>query len=135
MIRTLLRKLTQFSFMRFLMSGGFNTALTYAIYLLLLQVAGFEVSYSIAYGTGVFLAFLLNRFFVFKSHSGFKSLLFFPLVYVAQYLVSLAILWVWIEKLGLSAKLGPLVAIIITIPITYLLSKLIFTPSTCHRGR
>ncbi|WP_245217795.1 GtrA family protein [Pseudomonas eucalypticola] len=126
MLRAVFDKLTHFSFIRFLMSGGFNTALTYAIYLLLLNLTSYQVSYSVAYGTGILIAFLLNRFFVFKTHQGLRSILLFPLVYVAQYLASLGILWVWIDQLHLDARLGPLAAIVLTIPLTYGLSKLIF---------
>lgn len=125
-MRVLLSRLTQFSFARFLISGGFNTALTYTIYLFLLIVAPYQVSYTIAYVLGIFLAFVLNRFFVFKSHRGVRSVLLFPLVYLVQYLASMLTLWVLVERLELSERPAPLVAIIITVPITYVLSRFIF---------
>ena len=108
------------------MSGGFNTALTYAIYLLLLMIAPYQLSYTVAYVIGICLAYMLNRFFVFKSHRGTRSLLMFPLVYLAQYMVSMLTLWVWIDHFGRNPKAAPLVAIIITVPVTYLLSRFIF---------
>jgi len=36
------------------------------------------------------------------------------------------VLWLWIDKAGLSAALGPLIAIAVTVPLTYLLSREIF---------
>ncbi|MGZ9710574.1 GtrA family protein [Glaciimonas sp. GNP009] len=125
-MRIILRKWMQFSFARFLVSGGFNTALTFALYLLLLNVTSYRVSYTIAYLSGIFLSFALNRFFVFNSHRGVRSVALFPLVYVFQYLASMLILWIWIDQLGLSRKIAPLMAIILSLPITYLLSRLIF---------
>jgi putative flippase GtrA len=127
----LLSRLSQFSFTRFLMSGGVNTALTYAIYIFLLMVVPYQVSYTIAYVLGIFLAYALNRFFVFKSHRGVRSVVLFPLVYLVQYLTAMLTLWVWIEQLGKSEKVAPLIAIIITVPITYLLSRFIFLPKSC----
>lgn len=72
------------------------------------------------------LAYGLNRFFVFRAHRGARSVIFLPFVYLLQYGLGMLVLYVWIEVLGLSEKLAPLVAIILTIPSTYLLSRVIF---------
>jgi len=113
-------------FIRFLCTGGLNTAVTYGIYLLLLQVVNYQISYTISYVTGVVFTFFLNRLFVFKTHQGLKSLVLFPLVYVLQYLFGVLILWVGVQHLNLDVKLGPLVVIVLSIPLTYLLSKFVF---------
>jgi len=120
-------RLLKQDFAKFLISGGFNTALTYGVYLLLLMFLPYTASYTISYITGIALAYLLNRFFVFKSHQGIKSVALLPLVYLIQYMVSMLILWCWVEKLGFADRLAPLAAIIITIPITYMLSKFVFS--------
>jgi putative flippase GtrA len=125
-VNLVLSKFMQSSFARFLMSGGFNTAFTYVLYLCLLLVAPYQVSYTVAYVLGIFLAFALNRFFVFKSHRGVQSVILFPLVYIVQYLVSMIALWIWVAQLGQNEKVAPLVAIIVTVPITYLLSQFVF---------
>lgn len=125
-MQKLLSRITHFSFVRFLIAGGFNTAMTYLLYLILLTVVSYQVSYTIAYVLGILLAFGLNRFFVFKTHRGVQSVLIFPFVYLIQYTVSIYVLWLWVEHYGLNDKLAPLAAIIITVPLTYLLSRLIF---------
>ena len=114
------------SFLRFLLSGGLNTLATYAVYLALLPIAGYKLAYTIAYVLGIVLAFVINRFFVFQSYRGWRSVVLFPLVYLAQYLVSLGVIWLWVERLQLPQELAPLVAIVITIPMTFALSRLIF---------
>jgi putative flippase GtrA len=116
-------------FVRFLFSGGLNTLVTYVVYLELLNVWSYRPSYTVAYLLGIVLAFVMNRLFVFRSHRGMRSVYLFPLVYVVQYLVSLAVLWVWIDQWGLDSRLGPLIAIVFTIPITYVLSLFIFVPA------
>ncbi len=125
--KDLFEKLTTFSFTRFLVSGGVNTLLTYGAYLLLLNAFSYRVAYTISYVAGIVLAFVLSRYFVFKSHRGAKSAVLFPLIYVIQYLLSMVIIWVWVDKIGLPTYLAPLTAILITVPITYLLSKALFT--------
>ncbi|MEE1921968.1 GtrA family protein [Pseudomonas sp. 148P] len=123
----MLKLLTRSSVSRFLISGGFNTAATYALYLLLLNILSYRISYSIAFVTGVVLAYVLNRTFVFKSHRGLKSVLWMPLVYLGQYLVGMLVLWLWVELLELPHQAAPLVAILITLPLNYLISRFAFT--------
>lgn len=115
-------------FVRFLLSGAFNTAVTYGLYLLLLNVLAYQASYTIAYVTGIVLAFVLNRFFVFQSHRGLTSIILFPTVYLAQYLLNLIVVWLWVDRLHLSDKLAPLAAIALSVPVTYGLSRHVFKP-------
>ena len=114
------------SFLRFLISGGVNTAATYAVYLVLLGVMGYKLAYTVAYVFGIALAFVINRLFVFQTHRGWRSMVLFPFVYLAQYLVSLAVIWAWVERLHLPKQVAPLIAIVITIPLTFVLSRLVF---------
>lgn len=127
MINQALSRILRLEIARFLLSGGLNTALTYGIYLLVLLFLPYKTSYTISYISGIGIAYALNRFFVFKGHQGIRSVALLPLVYLVQYLCSLLILWVWVEKLGYDQRIAPLIAIIITIPLTFILSKLIFS--------
>lgn len=115
-------------FLRFLISGGINTAATYATYLALLSIFEYRLAYSIAYVTGILLSYVFNRTFVFHTHRGWRSVLLFPFVYLAQYMVGLAIVWTWVGQLHLAQSLAPLVAILVTIPLTYFLSRYVFVP-------
>jgi putative flippase GtrA len=111
---------------RFIISGGLNTALTYAIYLALLQVLSYHISYTVAYLSGIALAYALNRYFVFEGHRGLWSIAALPLIYLAQYLLGLFLIWVSVEKLGVSDVVAPLLVIMISVPFTYFLSRLAF---------
>ena len=125
-LTTLRQLVASSSFVRFLISGGINTICTYAAYLTLLRFVAYQVAYTIAYVFGIVLAFLINRLFVFKTHRGWRSMVLFPFVYLAQYLASLAVLWVWVEHLHLWKEAAPLVAVLITVPLTFLLSRMVF---------
>ncbi|MFI3048894.1 hypothetical protein ALP72_00269 [Pseudomonas coronafaciens pv. coronafaciens] len=127
MMNQAVSKFLKQDFARFLMSGGFNTALTYGLYLILLMFLSYKISYTISYVTGILLAYVLNRFFVFKSHQGMRSVVLLPLIYAIQYGLSLVILWCWVEKLALDERLAPLAAIALTLPVTFFLSKIAFT--------
>lgn len=114
------------SFVRFLISGGINTGATFAVYLVLLHFVAYKLAYSIAYIFGIILAFLINRFFVFRTHRGWQSFMLFPFVYLAQYLVSMAIVWTCVDQLDLKKEVAPLIAVMITIPLTFILSRFVF---------
>lgn len=113
-------------FGRFLLSGGFNTIATYALYLFLLGFFSYQISYAVAYVSGVILAYYLNSKLVFKSNRGMRSVFLFPLVYVIQYIWNGFVLWVAVEKSGVNSELALLVVILLFIPVSYFLSRKIF---------
>ena len=113
--------------MRFIASGAANTLVTFAIYWLLLQVTGYQVAYTISYLSGIVIAYLLGSVFVFRTRPGMATALRFPLVYAVQYLLGLAVLWAWTGLLGLPAAWGVLAVTAVTLPVTFLLSRHVFS--------
>ncbi len=111
---------------RFLLAGGANTLATFALYLLLLQVLPYAAAYSLAFLAGIALAYVLNRVFVFRAPGSAATVVLFPLVYVVQYLLGLAVVFFWVDVLGLPAQLASLAAVVLTIPVTFLLSRRLF---------
>ena len=114
------------AFVRFLLSGAFNTGVTYALYLALLLALPYWLSYTVAYAAGIVLAYALSRHFVFGTALSGRRMLAFPFVYVLQYLVGLAVAYLWVGLLHLPAQLAPLAALCVTIPMTFLLSRKLF---------
>ncbi|HEY1230425.1 MAG TPA: GtrA family protein [Ramlibacter sp.] len=110
---------------RFLASGAVNTLLTYVLYLFLLPWLGAVWSYTLAYVAGIVLAYVLNRAFVFRAHAGWKSVAAMPLIYMAQYGMSIAVVSLSVRA-GLRPEYAPLPAIALSLPVTYLLSRLAF---------
>jgi len=122
---TLWMKITNKVFLKYVLSGGINTISTYIIYLLLLKVTNYNVSYSISYVSGIFLSYYLNSVFVFKEQISIRKFIKYPIVYVVQYVVNLILINILIRYFGLSSSLVPIIVIILTIPITFTLSKII----------
>lgn len=113
-------------FLRFLLSGGVNTLLTYALYLVLMVFMPYWIAYSISFAAGIVLAYLLNRMFVFRQHRGTLSWIGLPFVYAIQYGASMVLLWLLVEMAGLDARIGPLAVIAVTVPLTYVLTRFLF---------
>ncbi len=112
-------------FTRFLISGGVNTVLTYLVYLALIPVMAYTLAYSASYVAGIVIAYVINTRFVFQARMQARSALLYPLVYVAQYAAGVALLALLVEGLGLDERLAPAAVIVLTIPLTFVLSRAI----------
>lgn len=117
-------------FMRFLIVGIINTLSTYLIYLFLLIVFNYHISYTISYIAGIIISYYLNSIYVFKEKVSFIKFLKYPIVYVVQYLINLATMFLFIEYLHFQQQIVPIIVMVLSIPITYLLSKLIIKSRT-----
>ncbi|CAH1223444.1 GtrA family protein [Paenibacillus sp. JJ-223] len=122
---TLLTKLLNKEFLKFVISGGLNTLATYLMYLFLLMFLNYSLAYSISYVAGIFLSYYLNTVFVFKEKVSFKKFLKYPIVYLVQYAVNMLLLYVLVEYVQLYVEIVPLISMVVTIPVTFLLSKMI----------
>lgn len=116
-------KITEFS--RFIICGGINTLLTYIIYVVALRFYRYSISYSISFLAGIFIAYYLNSRFVFEQELSLKKAISYPLVYLVQYLLGILALYVLVELLSVNKLIAPLIIVAISVPVTFLLSKLI----------
>lgn len=112
------------------LGGGLNSALTYALYLLLKLIIPYRVAYSITYIIGIIFAYYFNSLIVFKKPLSIKKFFQFPLVYVVQYLLSIALLEIFVKLFNMGTDFAPILILIIVTPITYFLSKLILKEKT-----
>lgn len=105
------------------LGGGINTVLTYGLYLALDLVLSYRVAFTAAYIVGIVFAYFYNSLVAFKTPISLKKFLQFPLVYVAQYALSIGLLEVLVQAVGISTTLAPVFVFVIVTPVTYLLSK------------
>lgn len=109
--------------LRFLAGGASTTAVSYAAYLLLLTRLSYVTAYAIAYAVGVAWSYFANTWFVFRERASLSRALAFPLVYAAQYLLGSLVLFALVDGLHVPAAFGPLLVVILTLPLTYVLSR------------
>ena len=114
------------SVIRFLVSGAATTIVTLGVYLLLLNVLPYALAYTVAFVIGIMLAYLLSSTFVFRAGPSARTFVLFPLVYLVQYLVGLAVVAIWVDFLKLPEEVAALAAVVVTLPITYLLARSLF---------
>jgi putative flippase GtrA len=110
---------------RFVVGGGLNTAVTYCVYLLLHQVLSYQRAYLIAYAAGIVFSYFFNSTVVFKRRMSWSGMLVFPLVYLVQYAISALALGAIVEYSPVSSKLAPLVVSVLTLPVTFVLTRFV----------
>lgn len=108
---------------RYLIAGGINTLATYLLYLAVLAVAPYPLAYSLSYGAGIILSFILNSRFVFRVPLHWRRLLQYPVVYVVQYALGYAVLYAAIDLAGMKPWLGPVAVVAVTVPVSFVLTR------------
>jgi putative flippase GtrA len=108
---------------RFLLSGGLNTLLTFCLYWLLLLWVHYQVAYAVSYVAGIALGYLLNVKFVFRVRHSMRKAALFPFVYLINYVCGAAIVALVVNVLRWDVRVAPLIAILLTLPLTFLLTR------------
>jgi putative flippase GtrA len=114
----------------FVAFGIVNALLTFGIYALALVFLPYFAAYSLSYVAGIFLSLYLNARFVFRSPLDLKKVLQYPAVYVVQYLLGLATLYVFVQLLAVNELVASPLTLALTVPVTFLLSRFILKGRT-----
>lgn len=126
-------KLTQthVEILKFIIVGGINTLNYYVVYLLLLKLL--HIEYMISHITGFLVAFVisyyLNCYFVYRVKPTWRKFISFPITQIVNVSLQTVLLYVFVSWLNLPAEIAPFAGLIITIPITFILSKWILKDS------
>ncbi|HDK4008533.1 TPA: flippase GtxA [Staphylococcus aureus] len=126
-------KLTQThaEILKFIIVGGINTLNYYVVYLLLLKLL--HIKYMISHITGFLVAFVisyyLNCYFVYRVKPTWRKFISFPITQIVNVSLQTVLLYVFVSWLNLPAEIAPFAGLIITIPITFILSKWILKDS------
>ncbi|MBZ5292060.1 flippase GtxA [Staphylococcus aureus] len=126
-------KLTQMhaEILKFIIVGGINTLNYYVVYLLLLKLL--HIEYMISHITGFLVAFVisyyLNCYFVYRVKPTWRKFISFPITQIVNVSLQTVLLYVFVSWLNLPAEIAPFAGLVITIPITFVLSKWILKDS------
>jgi len=118
------------AFLRFIVAGGVNTAVTYALFVALERLLPYLVAYAIAYAVGIGLSYLFNTGYVFRVRQRWTTALRYPLVYVAQFALGSAVMAILVEAFGVPPAIAALVAIAASIPFTFVASRIALSVSS-----
>ena len=120
-----LKKLFQ-QFIKFGMVGVINTVSSWIFYYSLLFLGvHYIVSTTIAYILSSIIGFTLNKIWVFKNKNKVSSSLFkYIVTYGSSYLLNIGLMYLFVDKIGISDKLAPILVLFFTIPYNFIFSKI-----------
>lgn len=108
---------------RFLASGVLNTIATFGLYWFLLLWVHYQVAYAVSYVAGIALGYMLNVKFVFGVRHSLRKAVLFPFVYLINYICGAGVVALVVNVLRWDARAAPLIAILLTLPLTFLLTR------------
>ena len=113
-------------FFKFGIVGVINTVSSWVFYYSLLF---FNIHYiictTIAYVLSSIIGFILNKTWVFKSKKDTKESLFkYIITYGSSYFLNIGLMYLFVDIIGISDKIAPLLVLFFTIPYNFIFSKL-----------
>ncbi|MFJ9644825.1 GtrA family protein [Streptomyces sp. NPDC101206] len=113
---------------RFGLVGAVNTGTFFGIYLLLHPWMPYFLAYTLAFLLAMVGSFFMNTYFTYRTRPTWKKFLLFPLTNVTNYVIQSAGLYALVTWAGMDTRIAPLVAAVVAIPFTFLLSRKILVP-------
>ncbi|GHI89720.1 GtrA family protein [Streptomyces xanthophaeus] len=118
--------------LRFALVGGVNTATFFGIYLLLHPWMPYFAAYTLAFVLSMTGSFFMNTYFTYRTRPTWKKFLLFPLTNVTNYVIQSVGLYALVTWAGMDTRIAPLVAAVVAIPFTFLLSRKILVPGAAR---
>jgi putative flippase GtrA len=117
---------------RFGMVGVVNTCTFYGCYLALHPVLPYFAAFTVAFVLSMIGSFFMNTYFTYRTRPTWRKFLFFPLTNLTNYVVTSIGVFVLVEWCHMDDKIAPLLAAVVAVPFTYLLSRRILTHGHQH---
>ena len=124
-VQNLISKLLKVEFIRFGIVGVIATAIHYGLYLLLKELIGLNVAYTIGYLISLACNFLLSARFTFKADASVRKGIGFIASHVVNYFLHMLLLNLFIRA-GIASGTAPIFVYCIAIPVNFLLVRFVF---------
>ena len=128
-LRSLIKKLLQFRFVRFCITGGLNTLVDFIVFFLLTGSLKWPVipSQVISYSAGILNSYCINRRWTFQTRNRFfgREMLWFIGVNLCVLGVSVLSMWVLTTQMGFGTILSKLCTTALTMVLGFILNRLL----------
>ncbi|MFC5591829.1 GtrA family protein [Sporosarcina soli] len=111
-------------FIRFVLVGGVNTVVYYTVYSLCLHIIEWHyfTAHMLGFAISLVGSFFLNTLFTYKVKPTMTKFLKFPLTQLVNIATSAVLLFLFVSYFQMNSSIAPIVAVIFTIPITFLVT-------------
>lgn len=120
--------------MKFALVGVVNTVVYWGGYLVLLHVLPYFAAHLTAFAVALVASFFMNSYWTFRVRPTLRKFLYFPLTNIPNFLATSFGVVLLIEWLKVSERIAPLVAAVIAVPFTFILSRFVLL-GRLGRGR
>lgn len=122
---------TKNEYIKFIVVGVLNTAHYYAWYVLFYSVVGlpYLVSHIVATIISMIGSYFMNVYFTYREKPSWKSFLLFPLTQITNIAIQTICMYVFVDWLHLSPYFAPIATVIISVPITFVVTRRIIRVS------
>ena len=110
-------------FLRFLVVNAVNTGLYWSLYLLLLRVSPYLVANAVALVVAALIAYVGNARYAFQVGTSARSLALYLLTQGTTVVLRVAVVWALVDLLALPEAVVPPVAVVVTTPIAFALTR------------
>lgn len=116
---------------RFIIVGSINTGHYYVIYLLChhLLHAHYFLAHALGFTSSLIGSFFLNSYITYRVKPTLAKFIRFPLTQIVNTLSSTILIFILIEWIQMRSSLAPLIAVVFTVPITFIVTRRILKPS------
>ena len=117
---------------RFGITGSLSTLIHYGVYLLALLWMNATPAYTIGYGVGLCVNYVMTTYFTFKEHPSKKNAAGFIFNHVVSYLLEIGMLNLMINR-GINEQIAGILTLMIVIPISFMILRFVFVnKDSCH---
>ena len=127
MIKLIAKFLIKYNkFIKFSIVGFSNLFISLAVYYVLIFLSiNYQIANTVGFLVATFNSYFWNKLWVFKNNKNkISDIIKFYIVCLLSWLLSTILLYIWIQKLGISDKIAPIVNLCITTPLNYLMNKM-----------
>lgn len=110
---------------RFGITGSLSTLIHYGAYLIALIWMVPTIAYTVGYGVGLCVNYVMTTFFTFKEHPSKKNAAGFVASHIVNYLLEIGILNFFLYY-GMEKRLAGILVLIVVVPINFLILRFVF---------
>jgi len=110
---------------RFGITGSLSTLVHYGAYVLALLWMNATLAYTVGYGVGFCVNYVLTTFFTFKKQPSKRNAAGFLASHIVNYLLEIGVLNVMIY-FGMEERLAGILTLIVVVPINFLILRYVF---------
>jgi putative flippase GtrA len=111
------------TFLRFVLVNVLNTVLYWGLYLVLLLALPYFAANALALVVAVLVAYVANARYAFRVSASRWSLVLYLVTNGTTVLLRMAVVWALVDGLSLPESLAPPVAVAVTTPIAFVLTR------------